>query len=276
MSSPEHQPITGTGAGGDERVPSVASGTGRVVVVTGASGGVGRGIALSCAAAGWTVWVAARRQDEGAAVAAEVDAAGGAGRFVVCDVTDTSSVDAAITRIVDTDGRLDAVVHNSTSGLSPVPVELANMPLEQLHDHLAVALGGLRALARRSFGELERSGGSMVVLTSEAGFEGKARLAPYAAVKAAQRGVVRALAREWGPAGVRVNCVAPLASTSAMERAFALDPDMQARVLGRIPLGRLGDPASDVGDVVRFLISSDASFVTGATLMADGGSCPIA
>ena len=255
---------------------STTPGSTRVVVVTGASGGVGRGIALACAAHGWTVWVAARRADEGQQVASEVDAAGGRGRFVACDVSDAESVRDAVCLVVEEDLRLDAVVHNSTSGLSPVPVDPTAVPLADLRDHLGVSVTGLRHLATAALPHLTATAGSMVVLTSEAGFEGKARLAPYAAVKAAQRGIVRALAREWGPVGVRVNCVAPLAATSAMERAFDLDPDMAARVLGRIPLGRLGDPQRDVGEVVRLLISDETRFVTGASLMVDGGSCPIA
>jgi len=248
----------------------------RVMVISGASGGVGRGIALACAAHGWTVWIAARRAREGTAVAEEVDGAGGHGRFVQCDVSDRRSVEEAIDEVVARDGRLDAVVHNATSGLSPVPTVLEELSLVDLQDHIAVSLRGLRSMALAAHPHLRRTRGSVVALTSEAGFEGKARLSPYAAVKAAQRGLVRALAREWGPEGIRVNAVAPLASTEAMERAFELDPDMADRVLGRIPLGRLGDPAEDVGAVVRFLVSADARFVTGAVVMADGGSCPIA
>ena len=117
--------------------------------------------------------------------------------------------------------------------------------------------------------------GAYVVLTSEAGFEGKAKLPAYAAVKAAQRGLARVLAHEWGPDGVRVNCIAPLASTPAMEAAFEHDPAMADRVLGRNPLGRLGDAADDIGPAVRFLVSDDARYLTGNTLMADGGGCPI-
>ena len=248
----------------------------KTVIVTGASGGVGRGIALACAELGWRVWIAARREPEGRAVAGEIDAAGGAGRFVACDVSDPQDVRAAISTVIERDGRLDGVVHNATSGLSPVPVELGDVRLADLEDHAGVALRALYELARASFAALERSGGALVVTTSEAGFEGKARLPPYAGVKAAQRGFVRALAREWGPAGVRVNAVAPLAATPAMERAFELDPEMGERVLGRLPLRRLGDSTLDIGRAVRFLLSEDARYVTGHTLMVDGGSCPAA
>lgn len=247
----------------------------KVVLVTGASGGVGRGIAVACGSAGWTVWIAARREAQAAEVAAEVDAAGGIGRAVVCDVADPASVRAVVAEVVGRDGRLDGVVHNATSGLSPRPSDLADVPMADVADHVAVSVRGTYLLAVEAHAHLVAAAGSYVVLTSEAGFEGKARLPVYAAVKAAQRGVARALAREWGPEGVRVNCLAPLAATPAMEQAFAHDPAMAGRVLRRNPLGRLGDAVDDIGPVVRFLLSDDSRYVNGLTVMADGASCPI-
>lgn len=246
-----------------------------VVIVTGASGGVGRGIALACGRAGWAVWIAARRVIEAASVANEVDAAGGEGHAIACDVSDAESVRALVDSVIECHGRLNGAVHNATSGLSPVPSTLPSITLPQVRDHVRVSLGGSFLLAGACHPYLAASNGSFVLLTSEAGFEGKARLPVYAAVKAAQRGFARALAREWGPDGIRVNCVAPLASTPAMEQAFANDPAMEQRVLGRSPMGRLGDTVDDIGPVVRFLLSGGSRFVTGATLMADGGSCPI-
>jgi NAD(P)-dependent dehydrogenase (short-subunit alcohol dehydrogenase family) len=246
----------------------------RTVLVTGASGGVGRGIALACAEAGWQVWIAARREREGAMVADEVTAAGGQGRSTVCDVGDEASVRATLGEITRDTGRLDGVVHNATSGRSSRSGSITAVTVEELEDHVRVATRGLYLLARFAFPMLVATRGSFVVMTSEAGFEGKRLLAPYAMVKAQQRALVALLAREWGPSGVRVNAVAPLAGSPAMERAFASDPDMEARVLSRIPLGRLGDATADVGVAVRFLLGDDARYVTGHTLMADGGSCP--
>ncbi|MCD9622955.1 SDR family NAD(P)-dependent oxidoreductase [Rhabdothermincola salaria] len=246
-----------------------------VVLVTGASGGVGRGIALACGQAGWTVWIAARRADAAAAVADEVDRAGGHGRSIVCDVADPGSVRAAVAAVVERDGRLDGVVHNATSGLSPVPSVLATLSAADLHSHVSVSLRGTYLLAVAARPHLAASRGAYVVLTSEAGFEGKAKLPAYAAVKAAQRGLARTLAREWGADGIRVNCLAPLAATPAMEAAFANEPAMAERVLGRNPLGRLGDATDDIGPVARFLLGPESRFVTGNTLMADGASCPI-
>ncbi|MBL7495585.1 SDR family oxidoreductase [Frankia sp. CNm7] len=244
--------------------------------MTGASGGVGRGIAVACGAAGWEVWIAARRAAASAAVADEVTAAGGLGRAWPCDVTDPAAVAGLVDAVDRAHGRLDALVHNATSGLSARSAPAAEISVAELAEHVAVAVTGLRRLAVAAHPLLRRSGGSVLVTTSEAGFEGKWLLPAYAAAKAAQRGLARVLAREWGPDGIRVNCVAPLADSPAMARAFAGDPAMRERVLGRNPLGRLGDPVADVGAVAEFLISPAARFVTGQTLMADGGSCPIA
>ena len=246
----------------------------KTIVITGATGGVGRGIAIACGEAGWQVWIAARRRFEGDAVAREVDAAGGKGRFVACDVGESSSVEAALQQIVATSGGLDGIVHNATSALSPNPVQLPDVSVADLLDHTRVALRGAYLVARFGHPFLKQRRGSLLMLTSEAGFEGKAKLSPYAGVKGAQRGFTRALAREWGPDGIRVNALAPLASTPAMTTAFERDPEMAARVLGRNPLGRLGDATQDIGRAARFLLSDDAGYITAHTLMVDGGSCP--
>jgi len=247
----------------------------RVVLVTGATGGVGRGIALACGDAGWSVWIAARRAVEGGQVADVVTARGGQGHFVRCEVDDPDSVRDAIATVAAHDGALHGVVHNATSGLSPRPGAVADTALGDLRDHVAVSVRGTYLLAREALPHLEAVGGAMVVLTSEAGFEGKARLPAYASVKAAQRGLVRALAREWGPRGVRVNALAPLATSPAVVEAFARDPAMSARVLGRSPMGRLGDAETEIGPVARFLLGPESAFMTGVTLPVDGGSCSI-
>jgi NAD(P)-dependent dehydrogenase (short-subunit alcohol dehydrogenase family) len=248
----------------------------RVVLITGATGGVGRGIAIACGQAGWDVWIAARRAEQGAVVAAEVDEAGGRGHFLTCDVADDASVAAAIEQIRTESGALHGVVHNSTSGYSSSTMPMRDVPMRELEDQIAVSLRGTYLLAREAFPLLRDSGsGSYVVMTSEAGFEGKILLTAYAMVKAAQRGIVRSLAREWGPHGIRVNAVGPLAMTPAMEKAFVNEPAMGPRVMGRIPLRRLGDATDDVGRAVRFLLSEDAAYVSAQTMMIDGGSCPI-
>jgi 3-oxoacyl-[acyl-carrier protein] reductase len=245
------------------------------VLVSGATGGVGRGIAISCGELGWTVYIAARRKTEGLAVAAEVDAAGGRGRFVECDVVDVESVEHAIAVAVENEQALHGVVHNSTSGESAVPVSFGDVPLGALAEHIRVSARGAYFFARAALPHLAKTSGSLVLMTSEAAIEGKPRQAPYAMVKGAQRGLARSLAREFGQFGVRVNAVAPLATSPALERAFVLDPPMRDRLFGRQPLGRMGDPVIDVGPAIRFLLSDDSRYVNGHTLVVDGGSCPL-
>ena len=182
---------------------------------------------------------------------------------------------AAIDAVVATDGRLDGVVHNATSGWSPTPVPLPEVTMENVRDQIAVSLRGSWLLATVAKPHLLATQGALLFLTSEAGFEGKAKLGTYAAVKGAVRGFGRALAREWGPEGIRVNSIAPLASTPALDRALEMDPAMGPRLFGRNPLGRMGDPTEDIGPVARFLLSPEARYLTGNTVMVDGGSCPI-
>ena len=153
------------------------------------------------------------------AVADEVTARGGLGRFVHCEAGEPESVQRVIATIVEQDGALHGAVHNATSGLSPRPGAVGETTLADLRDHVAVSVRGTYLVAREALPHLEAVGGALVVLTSEAGFEGKAKLPAYAAVKAAQRGMVRSLAREWGPRGVRVNALAPLAAGPSIDEA---------------------------------------------------------
>lgn len=243
---------------------------GRVVLVTGGCSGVGRGLATALSAAGADVVVACR--DGGAATARELAAGGGRALGVACDVTRRADVAAAVAAAVDRFGALHAVVHNATSDRSGETTDLATVDAAVFDDHIAVALDGARWCALEAFPHLRASGGTLVVLTSPAGIEGSATIPLYGSVKAAQRGLVKSLAREWGPDGVTVNCLAPLATTPAMERAFAATPGLDRRVLRRVPVGHLGDPAADIGPVAVFLVSAAARYVTGQTLAVNGGS----
>ncbi len=94
----------------------------------------------------------------------------------------------------------------------------------------------------------------------------------YSPAKAAQRALAKSLAREWGPVGITVNCIAPVAASPALLRAFVANPALQAAMEARTPLGRMGDITADIGSVALFLASDDAAYVTGQTVVCDGGS----
>ena len=127
--------------------------------------------------------------------------------------------------------------------------------------------------ARAAYPHLATGGhGRLILLTSPAGVEGSAGLPLYGPVKAAQRALAKSLAREWGLDGITVNCIAPVAVTPALDKAFAENPELRGRIEARTPLRRLGDPEQDIGGVAVFLASDASSYVTGQTIVCDGGS----
>ena len=246
--------------------------SGKVVMLTGASQGVGKGLALAAASAGATVVITARNIEAAEAVAAEIRNRGGKALGLRCDVTDRPEVKAAVDVTVQEFGRLDALVHNATSRFSGKGVQLQNVTDEDWNDQVAVGLRATFHCAQATFSALRQSAGSFIVLVSNAGIEGSLPLPVYSAIKGAQRGLVKSLAREWGPDGIRVNAIAPVAMTPAMEKFFASQPEMRDYIRSGSALRRIGDPQDDVGPVLNFLIGPDSAFITGQTLLVNGGA----
>jgi 3-oxoacyl-[acyl-carrier protein] reductase len=244
---------------------------GRVAVVTGAGQGVGRGMALALASAGAAVVIAARRAETGEPVAAEVRERGVPGICIETDVTRRDDIDACVARTVDELGRLDVMVHIALKAPSPHRVE--SVDIAQWDDLSQTTVWGSIWCARAAYPHLVASGhGRLILLTSPAGVEGSAGLPLYGPVKAAQRALAKSLAREWGPDGITVNCIGPVAVTPALDKAFAENPELRGRIEARTPLRRLGDPEQDIGGVAVFLASDASSYVTGQTIICDGGS----
>lgn len=243
---------------------------GRVVIVTGAGGGIGRGVALACGAAGATVLVATRGEN-GEAVAEAIRQAGGSARWVRCDVARPEDVTAAVRAATDEHDRLDAVVHNATSGRSSQPHRLEASDAALLQVHVEVSLRGAYLFAAAAHEGLRATKGTFIVMTSPAGIEGSATLPFYATMKGALRGFAKSLAREWGPDGIAVNAVSPLGFSPAMERAIEADPAMEERLARRVPMHRIGDPEHDVGAGVAFLVGPGSRYITGQTIGIDGG-----
>jgi len=243
----------------------------RVIVVTGAGGGVGRGIAVALADRGAIVALLVRRASTGDDVAGEIAARGGRARSFECDVSDPRQLRTAVEEIERDLGPIHSVVHNAISGRTSQKEHLGSLDPSSWEDHVSVGLRPCYWLAQLTYHSLAAERGSFVVLTSVDGIEGDEDLPLYSTVKAAQRGLVKSLSREWGPAGVRVNCLAPLAVTPALERAIALDDTLLPRISGLVPLGRFGDPITDIGPAAAFLCSDEARYVTGQTLIVSGG-----
>lgn len=245
--------------------------TGRTAIVTGAGQGVGEGIARAMAAAGANVVIAARRTETGEPVAQAIRDLGLEAICLRCDVAQRSDIEQTVAATVDRYGGLDSVVHNAVSGVGPV-ANVQDGDDAVWNGLLLTAVRASFAFAQVALPHLQAStNASLILLTSPAGVEGSADRATYGAVKAAQRGFAKSLAREWGLLGIRVNCIGPVAMTPAMEEAYRANPSLEGRINARTPLGRIGDPEPDIGAVAVFLASEMAQFMTGQTLIVDGG-----
>jgi 3-oxoacyl-[acyl-carrier protein] reductase len=231
---------------------------GKTALVTGGSRGIGRAVALELGRAGASVVVGYRAETEAAeAVASEVG-----GRAVQADVSDPEQAKA----LVEEAGEIDVLVNNAGTTRDGV---LPRMPDEDwravLETNLSSTFFTCRAAAR---GMMKRRGGAIVNVSSIVGVRGNWGQTNYAASKAGIIGFTKSLARELGSRGVRANVIAPGYIKSAL--TDAIPDEARETMLANTPLGRLGDP-ENVASAVRFLVSDEASFITGEVLLVDGG-----
>jgi 2-hydroxycyclohexanecarboxyl-CoA dehydrogenase len=242
---------------------------GRTVLVTGGGQGIGRGIALALAKEGANISLVERNGDNAAATAAELEALGVKSIALVGDVSDPDFVTRAVADTVATFGRLDGLVNNAQAMRSGVPfIEHTD---EDFDLALSTGLWGTFRFMRACFPELSRQGGSIVNVASSAGTHGFPGLVGYAAAKEGIRGLTKVGANEWGVHGIRVNAICPAAASPATIAFFAEHPERQAAKLAARPIKRDGDAETDIGRTVVFLMGDDSSFITGTTLMVNGG-----
>jgi NAD(P)-dependent dehydrogenase (short-subunit alcohol dehydrogenase family) len=244
---------------------------GRVAIVTGAGQGVGEGIARRLAAEGARVVIAARRADTGEPVAEAIRAAGGQARCIVTDVTRKASLTACVEQTVAEFGSLAIMVHNAFAGAVPGRLEEAT-PASWARMSATAAWASVWS-AQLAHRHLAASGhGRLILISSPSGVEGSANIPLYSPAKASQRALAKSLAREWGAEQITVNCIAPVADTPALATAFSANPALRAAIEARTPLGRVGDAVADIGSVALFLAGDDGRYVTGQTIVCDGGS----
>jgi NAD(P)-dependent dehydrogenase (short-subunit alcohol dehydrogenase family) len=246
---------------------------GRVAIVTGAGRGIGRGVAIELAKEGARVAVVSRTGPPVERVVEEVRAGGGEAIGVRCDVGDERQVQAAVDETVAAFGAVDVLV-NVAQGFSLDPaVGYRAYPLdsypEEVWDHFfQTGVKGTLYAMKAVFPHMRDRGGKIVNFGSEVGQHGAAGAAAYAANKEAIRALSRCAAREWGPHGITVNVINPVIETEAS--SWTRDPRRRAEVEASTALGRVAKPA-ECGRVVAFLASADADYLTGMTVMVDGG-----
>ena len=238
-----------------------------VAIVTGSGRGIGRAIALELAVAGAKVVVNyAGRSDKAEETVALIREAGGESLAVQADVSQADDVDRLIQTTLDHFGKINILVNNAGITRDSLLLRMKEADWDAV---LATNLKGVFLCTKAvSKGMLKQRSGVIVNISSVVGLSGNAGQANYAAAKAGVVGFSKSIAKEFAPRGIRVNVVAPGYIITDMTET--LPEGVQSEILRAIPLGRLGKP-EDVAKVVRFLVSPEASYITGQTFCVDGG-----
>ncbi len=241
---------------------------GSVAFITGASRGIGRAIAIDLAYHGADVALIGRNAESLEETVAAVRAARAAVRALplIADVSDAQAMDAAVGTVLREFGRIDHAIANAGQAVDGLLVRTKPADLDRMLDvNLKSAFYLASAVARPM---MKQRSGSIVLLSSIVGLAGNAGQAAYAASKAGLLGLAKSVAKELGSRNVRVNAVAPGYIETAMTQS--MPEQARAHYLTTIPLGRAGTP-QDVSGVVTFLCSDAARYVTGQTIVVDGG-----
>lgn len=244
---------------------------GNVTIITGGGKGIGFGLAQAFASEGSDLVITGRTESRLIAAKERLEKEFGVRVLpVVADGADEQAIRNVVSKTVGTFGKINTLVNNAQVSKSGLPL------VEHSREDLDLAIfSGLYAAffyMKECFPYLKETKGSVINFASGAGLFGKLGQSSYAAAKEGIRGMSRVAAAEWGPDGVRVNVVCPLAMTESLQEWKENYPELFEKTIQGIPLGRFADPRNDIGRVCVFLASEDASYVTGETITLQGGS----
>jgi NAD(P)-dependent dehydrogenase (short-subunit alcohol dehydrogenase family) len=242
---------------------------GQVALITGSSRGIGRATALLMARLGARVVVSSRKEPACEEVARTIAAEGGEAVVFPCNVGVKGEVDALVSRIMERWGRIDILVCNAAA--NPAFGPLAELTDEAFDKIMSTNVKSNLWLCNRIIpGMAERGGGAVVIISSIAGITASPMIGAYGMSKAADFALARTLAVEWSGKNIRVNCIAPGLIKTDFARALWEDQERLAKRTATTPLRRIGEP-DEIAPIAAFLASSAASYITGQTIVADGG-----
>ena len=242
----------------------------KAALVTGAGQGVGRGIALAFAKAGASVIVCGRTESKLHAVCGEIEAAGAKAAAMVCDVSDPEAIKRTVTEAARIFGGLDILVNNAYDGAFGPLLSLTDEGFQK--GFVAGPFAAFRFMVAAHPHLKARGGGSIINLATSAEVRwDMSNYGAYGAAKASVRVLTRAAAAEWGVDNIRVNTICPLANSPALDAWTKHNPEEAKAFFATVPLRRIGDCETDIGEAAVFLASDSARYVTAATIPLDGG-----
>ena len=243
--------------------------SGQVAVVTGSSKGIGRVIAEALAEAGAKVVVSSRREESCAPVAEAINAAGGEAVAIPCHMSKAEQIDTLVDGAMSKWGRIDVLVCNAA--VNPHFGPMATVTEEAYDKVLNTNVKHNLWLCNRVLPQMaERRDGAVIIVSSIAALKGNDMLGSYGISKAADAQLARNLAVEWGRSNIRAICIAPGLVRTDFARALWEDPERLAKATATYPLGRIGEP-EDIAGAALLLASPAGRFITGQTLVVDGG-----
>jgi len=244
--------------------------TGKVAVITGSSRGIGRSIAENMARVGAKVVVNSRKQDACEEVAESIRAEGHEATAIAASLSDMDALKSMVEKTREVYGKIDILVCNAAINPYYGPLSGLNDQLfdKMMHTNVRNNLW----LCNMVIPEMaERKDGVVIVVSSIGGIRGNSVLGAYGITKAADMARVRNLAVEWGKDNIRVNCIAPGLIKTDFAKALWDDPKMLAHLESMTPIGRIGE-SDDIGGLATFLATRGGAFITGETIVADGGA----
>lgn len=241
----------------------------KVVIITGGAGGIGSGMAKAMVKEGAIVAIVDLNEETGKAMEKELQAISPKSMFLQANLMDRENLGQIIKKVVDKYGKLDVLVNNAHASKQKTIEETTQ---EDLDFSFGTGFYPTFYLMKAALPYLKETKGNVINFASGAGLEGHTTQGAYAAAKEAIRGLSRVAANEWGKFGINVNIISPLANSPGVQAWAKAQPEYYEDVKSKIPMGRFGDVEEDIGRVAVFLASEDSQYITGQTIMVDGGS----
>lgn len=242
---------------------------GKTAIVTGGAGGIGKGIATAFVKEGATVAIIDLNEEAGKQTIQELQAYQPESIFIQANLAEHDKLADLVKQVVDRFGKLDILVNNAhASRMSSI----AETTQKEFDLSFNTGFYPTFYFMQAALPFLKETQGTIINFASGAGINGDVNQVSYVAAKEAIRGITRVAANEFGPFGINVNIIAPIAKSPGMVEWAESNPEYYQAMLAKIPLRRLGEIESDIGRTAVFLASEDASYITGQTIMVDGGS----